>query len=295
MCWFQLGFKHFPHQFWLETQSWEAVKLLLKTRWHSDRKQHRAVTDRVKRRKRGEEERQWKKTEAFSGRKREKNTHRGRKKGRPLFEKRPRRREGAKERKRKDRPRRRRKSEEQCRKGERERVKEITFRFRYTLSGCLLAVTQCLAPRGRDGWPSLVSFTCLSAWQADHRAPCCGAETVCQPRSSCIWHHPRSGLEHAYTNCACVTKNMHMLDLEIRTMDVTINTFCCPTTHTHYDTNLDSLWISPRSLANPLAVLPSTLLPKSPCYWQDINPGTSAHQKVHSRTHMHLHIRQLDS
>lgn len=48
-------------------------------------------------------------------------------------------------------------------KRERERVKEITFRFRDALSGCLLAVTQRLAPRGRDGWLSLVSFTCQSA------------------------------------------------------------------------------------------------------------------------------------
>jgi len=45
----------------------------------------------------------------------------------------------------------------------RKRVKEITFRFIDALSGCLLAVTQCLAPKGRDGWLSLVSFTCQSA------------------------------------------------------------------------------------------------------------------------------------
>lgn len=76
-------------------------------------------------------------------------------------------------------------------------LEEITFRFRDTvwlLTGCHSVF---LAPWGRNGWFSLVSFTCLSAWQEDHRAPCCGAETVRQPCSSCTWHHPRSGLERA--------------------------------------------------------------------------------------------------
>lgn len=100
---------------------------------------------------------------------------------------------------------------------------------------------------------------------------------------------------NTHTQTVCVTKNIHMLNLEIQTMDITYHQHLSLLTHTHYDTNLASLWIAPHGLANPLAVLPSTLLCNSPCYWQDINPRTSAHQNTLTNTLTHTCICTYDS
>lgn len=96
-----------------------------------------------------------------------------------------------------ERPKRKGKSDTECKRSESVTWKDYFQVQRHCLAAYCLSLS-VLAPWGRNGWFSLVSFTCLSAWQGDHRAPCCGAETVCQPCSSCTWHHPRSGLEHAY-------------------------------------------------------------------------------------------------
>lgn len=138
---------------------------------------------------------------------------------------------------------------------------------------------------GRDGWLSLVSFTCQSAWQANHRAPCCGAETVCQPCSSCKWHHLRSGIHKTVH----VTKNIH-------THASSMWKFGLWSQH-NIRTLRRATWL-PVNLhtgsASLLALLPSTLHHKSPpFFWQRNNLRTSAQQSTH--THIHQNIWQTDS
>lgn len=136
---------------------------------------------------------------------------------------------------------------------------------------------------GRDGWLSLVSFTCQSAWQANHRAPCCGAEAVCQPCSSCKWHHLRSG------KTVHMTKNIHTckFNVEIWTVE--------PAQHQNFESRnmtpcelhtpaLSAFWLS----SPPLCTTKVTffLAKKQP---RDICTAE------HTHTHIHQNIWQTDS
>lgn len=96
----------------------------------------------------------------------------------------------------------------------------------------------------------------------------------------------------------CVTKSIHILHLEFWTGDITYHQhhLQAKTTYIHYDTSLDSNLMA---LPIPWLSSPPLCSAKSPCYWQDINPKTSAHQSIRTdplaHTCMQLHIRQLDS
>lgn len=81
--------------------------------------------------------------------------------------------------------------------------------------------------------------------------------------------------KHACT--VCVTKNILRMHVALGRFGRCVRTYhqnLLRHIHTHSSTRtqFDSLRIAPHGLASPLAVLPSTLLPKSPRYWQDNNP-----------------------
>lgn len=99
---------------------------------------------------------------------------------------------------------------------------------------------------------------------------------------------------NTFAQTVYVTKNRHTCwTIEINHQHLSL----LNNAHVHCTTQLNSLWIAPPDRASPLAVLPSTLHPRSNYFWQDNNPRTSAHRNTNTCTHiqLHLHRWQLDS
>lgn len=258
--------------------NWEAVKLLLKTLWHSDRKQHRAVTDSVKGRKRGKEDRQWKKTEAFSGS--EKYPWREKEKKRLVWKEGEKTRASQREARERGKPRGGRKERRTVRKKKKSELKRLL-----SGSGTLFLDAHWLSLNARlRGGGTAGSHWCHSLVNRPDRRTI-GPHVVVRKLSvsqaaaahDIIWDQ----VWNTFAQTVYVTKNIHAYMLNYGSQPSTL--LHCPTTHTYTAAhNLTPCGLHPMTM--PIPWLSSPPL----CTLEALVTGrTTTLGHLHTTTHIH--------